>query len=488
MAKFGIKADHFVASALFLKNNVLVAELKKVLKLTQKFPIISNQTRYQLALCHHFVDQNTTALEIIQKLDPLQNSAQVALLWLDILLECQDFDTFDTLYNALSDKTPNNPELQIRKATQLYTLGQHDASQNLLDTINGTDETNAKRDRLQARVYFFQGRLDDAAAISVNFLNDPDADLDHYYLHYYILLGAGNIEQAMALLRRRPRPSHPRSLRDKPSAYDIGPLAGKTIYISPEQGIGDRVEYARFFQRAAKMDIRLKARQPKHLTRLLKSMTAAPEHAAQKPKAKNIDSAVRIGDLPALLNITAKEELRAEPYLIPELKYVARWKKRIDKHKPVIGIAWKGRDLGWLDFNRSIPLKALHPILKRTDITVVCLQIGAALADVDDLPVEHRPIVFPDLDKGKDAYVDTVGLIANLDLVVTSDTSMAHVAGAMGAPSVVLLGKYPDLRWLQDPRPDFLYKNQNLIRQNEFGDWDTVIEKLSDFIDKKFTL
>lgn len=488
MFKFGIKADHFVASALFLKNNLLVAELIKLLKFTQKFPIESDSARYQLALCNHFVDKHPTALEIIGKLDPKTSSPKVALLWLDILLGCHQFEAFDTLYIALIAKTPNNPELQTRKTNALYVLGQYDACQQLLDETTRTSTTTATLDRLQARIHFFQDRHDQAASISLAFLNDQKSDLDHYYLHYYILLCTGHIEQAMALLRRLPTPSYPTSLRNKKSVYEIGPLKGKTIYVVPEQGIGDRVELSRFYKRAAEMGINLKTRQPKNLVRLLTNMTAAPVHLRKKPKATDFDASIGMASLPALLNITTKEDMRSQPYLTAEPKYADRWKACIDKQKPLIGLAWKGSDLGWLDYNRSIPLKALTPILMRTDINVVCLQIGAALNEIDELPTGHQLTVFPDLDKGKDAYIDTVGLISNLDLVVTPDTSMAHVAGAMGAPSLVLLGKYPDLRWLQDVRPDYLYQNQDIIRQDIFADWETSVQKLNDYIDAKFQL
>ena len=188
MFKFGIKADHFVASALFLKNNLLVAELIKLLKFTQKFPIESDSARYQLALCNHFVDKHPTALEIIGKLDPKTSSPKVALLWLDILLGCHQFEAFDTLYIALIAKTPNNPELQTRKTNALYVLGQYDACQQLLDETTRTSTTTATLDRLQARIHFFQDRHDQAASISLAFLNDQKSDLDHYYLHYYIFI------------------------------------------------------------------------------------------------------------------------------------------------------------------------------------------------------------------------------------------------------------------------------------------------------------
>ena len=488
MYKFGIKADHFMTSALFLKNNLLVAELIKLLKLAHKFPISSDETRYQLAMCNHFVDKHQTALNIIRKLDPHTSSQKVALLWLDILLECHEFNEFDALYNDLIANAPNDSDLKTRKINALYALGLHDACQTLLDETDKTPTTKDTLDRLQARIHFFQGRLDEAAAISQDFLKDPKRDMDHYYLHYFILLCTGRTEQAMELLRCRPIPTHPTTLKNKKSVYEIGPLSGKTIYVTPEQGIGDRVEFSRFYRRAAQMGITVRTRQPKNLQRLLSNVVDAPVHLQKKPKAIDFDASIGMASLPALLNVKTKEEMRSQPYLTAEPKYIARWQKRLDKRKPTIGIAWKGSDLGWLDYNRSIPLTALTPLLKRTDVTIVCLQIGAALSEVDDLPPDHRPIIFPDLDSGKDAYVDTAGLIKNLDLVVTSDTSMAHVAGAMGAPSLVLLGKYPDLRWLQDPRPDYLYQNQNIIRQTTFGDWETSVHKLNDFIDAKFQL
>lgn len=486
MFKFGLKADHFVVSAQFLKENILLEPLKLLLKVAHYFPIKSDQARYQLAECHHFVGSYNISLELLQPLNPQSSSSKVALLWLSTLLDLLKFDEFDNLSTALLAKTPNDPELLIKIANGHYIRGQFSKCTKLLKQIDGSPITNQLRDTTQARIHFYEGRPAMAASLVLDYLDNPASNFSRHYLNYFLLLCTGHTKQAMRLLRLRPRPMHPTALKDKPSAYDIGPLKGKTIYVSPEQGIGDRVEFARFFKRAADMGITLKTRQPRHLNRLFNSMRNAPHHGKYKLIPKEIDASVKMGDLPALLDVTDTEGMRSKPYLQAEPKLIDRWEQRVDRRKPVIGLAWKGSDLGCMDHNRSIPLSAFKPLLQRTDITVICLQIGNALKEIDTLDPNHNLIVFPDLDQGKDAYVDTAGLIMNLDLVVTSDTSMAHVAGALGAPSMVLLGRYPDLRWLQDARPDYLYQNQNLIRQETFGDWNTVVQKLNLFIDTKF--
>lgn len=483
MFKFGIKADHFVASALYLRKNSLVTELTKLLKLAQKFPVVSDDAKYHLANCNSFVGRREIALELLADFNLENSPPKYSHLWLDIKLDMHQFDQIYAFFDAAIARGNDDPQIHYRYAITLYAQGRHDECQQVLDKIDRTPDIYQALDRVQSRVHFYNGRKNQAVEISIAYLEDPKSDITFFYQHYFILLCMGHIEQAMSLLRRRARPSHPKTLQTKPSVFEMGSLVGKTIYISPEQGIGDRVEFARYYDKATQMGIHLKTRHPAKLARLFKSMTSTAEQIARKVKADEVDSFISMACLPALLNTKSKADMQSAPYLQAEPNYVNRWRERLPTDKPLIGLAWKGSDRGWFDHNRSIPLKAFLPLLQRDDVNVVCLQIGAALDEINDLLPEHRPIVFDDLDVGNDAYVDTAGLIANLDLVVSSDTSMAHVAGAMGARSMVLLGKYPDFRWLIDESPDFLYENQHTIRQTTFGDWDTSVSKLNKFID-----
>ncbi len=488
MFNFGIKADHFVASLLYLRRNRLIAELTKLLNFAHKFPIVSDDTKYHLAHCNLFAGRRAIALELLADFDIEDCPPRVTHLWLDVMLDTHQFEKVSRLFDATIAKGKNDPEIEFRQAIALYSQGDHESCQKILDSIDADFGLKPTIDRLQSRLHFYNDRYEQAAKIAISYLNDPQSDLNYFYQYYYILICTGHIDKAMELLRRRPRPTHPKSLQGKPSAFEIGPLKGKTIYIASEQGIGDRVEFARYYAKATQLGIKLKTRHPAKMIRLFNSMTSSAEQIPKKIKADEIDSFLGMACLPALVDVKTNVDMQSLPYLKAETYYADRWRARLPKDKPLIGITWKGSDLGWLDYNRSIPLKAFLPLLQRDDINVVCLQIDQARDEINEIPSEHRPIVFDDLDAGKDAYVDTVGLISNLDLVVSSDTSMAHVAGAMGAPSTVLLGKHPDYRWLIDDRSDFLYQNQNTIRQTTFGDWDTPISELNEFINATLNL
>ncbi len=271
-----------------------------------------------------------------------------------------------------------------------------------------------------------------------------------------------------------------------PGAPDFGfrqprwqgePLAGRTLLAIGEAGLGDMLQAARYLVRAARDGARVLVTAPAPLQRLFQRLPGVAGVLGQGDPLPPFDLWTTTGSLAAgfaddLAGIPAEV-----PYVAPDPALVAAWGARLAAAGPArrrIGIAWAGgrRDHipGSVLFNshRSLPLGALAPLWQQPGTAVWALQQGPALSEGDGIAAVRRP------DIGDMA--DTAAIMAHLDLVVTVDTSVAHLAGATGRPVLVMLHATHCERWMVD-RPDSpWYPTMRLIRQPTLGDWPPVVE------------
>jgi hypothetical protein len=209
------------------------------------------------------------------------------------------------------------------------------------------------------------------------------------------------------------------------------------------------------------------------LVRLLKSLDPDIEIIGGADQPPAFDYHCPLLSLPLGLGATLETLAAPERYLASHPAARARWRERLPATaKPRIGLVWSGAAGFKKDHNRSLTLNEVRPLLS-IDADWICLQKDhrptdtAALAECDQL---RRC----DLDLGD--FADTAALIDLLDLVVTADTSVAHLAGALGRPVWILLPHSPDWRWLLDRDDSPWYPSARLFRQPAPGDWASVID------------
>jgi hypothetical protein len=174
--------------------------------------------------------------------------------------------------------------------------------------------------------------------------------------------------------------------------------------------------------------------------------------------------------LPAVFDTTLQTIPAAVPYLHPDPQSSSRWRGRIAALPGKrVGLVWAGQTRHTRNRARSIPLDALSPLAQVPNVSFVSLQ--KEMADQSQIST---------LDAGKDLtdFADTAAVLDNLDLLITVDTAIAHLAGAMGKPAWVLLPFIPDWRWLLDRNDSPWYPTLRLFRQPTPGDWDTPIRQV----------
>jgi len=252
-------------------------------------------------------------------------------------------------------------------------------------------------------------------------------------------------------------------------------LKGKSILLHAEQGLGDTIQFVRYAPLLAARGATVFLEVQSELVRLLSSMPGAALVVARNESLPRYDLHCPLLSLP-LACATTPEAIPAEiPYVAPAAADIASWQARLPRRRPLVGLAWSGTRAHDNDLNRSIRLATLLPLLDAPDVTFVSLQ--HEVRDEDAALLESRRDVEPSGPQFRD-FADTAAALACLDAVISVDTAVAHLAGAMGKPLFLLLPFAADFRWLRERADSPWYPSARLFRQPRFGDWDGAIEAL----------
>jgi len=182
--------------------------------------------------------------------------------------------------------------------------------------------------------------------------------------------------------------------------------------------------------------------------------------------------------IPHIVGIDFNSSSFQIPYLHADPTLINHWENRLPSKGYRIGIAWQGNAL---PSGRSIPLTSLAPLSRIPGVQLISLQMNEGMEQLDGLPDGMIVSTLgPEFNAGPDNFVDTAAVMKNLDLILTIDTSVAHLAGALGCPVWVMLKSDPDWRWLRDREDSPWYPTMRLFRQNANGDWDDVIGRVVD--------
>jgi hypothetical protein len=169
------------------------------------------------------------------------------------------------------------------------------------------------------------------------------------------------------------------------------------------------------------------------------------------------------------------------PYLQPESELVAAWRDRLPAGAVRIGVHWQGNKEYGADHRRSFELALFAPLTTIPGVQLISLQKGAGLEQLECLPAGATVHTLgEDFDAGADAFVDTAAVMQELDLIVSSDSAVVHLAGALGRPVWILLAHLPDWRWLLDREDSPWYPTARLFRQPKPGDWQSVFRRVAD--------
>jgi tetratricopeptide (TPR) repeat protein len=272
-----------------------------------------------------------------------------------------------------------------------------------------------------------------------------------------------------------PAPPHQRPRWDGTAAPNV------TILLEAEQGLGDTIQFARYaaLVKARVRHVILRCQKP--LVALLSSLAGVDRVLAQDEPLPDFDVWSPLLSLPQFFTPGVDAIPREVPYLKVDDALVRFWQPRIERFTGLrVGIHWQGNPAFLKDRFRSIPLACFEPLAKQPGVKLISLQKGAGSEQLT-----QRTMTFPVVDLGlKPAeihapFLDTAAILRCLDVVVTSDTSLAHLAGALGIETWLAVPSVPEWRWLLDRDDTPWYPTLHLVRQSHVGHWGGVFVRIA---------
>jgi Flp pilus assembly protein TadD len=304
----------------------------------------------------------------------------------------------------------------------------------------------------------------------------PERAVVQWNLAHVLLLMGQFAEGWAAYEWRWGVPEFPSKRRDfTQPAWRGEDLAGRTILLHAEQGMGDTIQFVRYAPLVAARGGAVMLECQPSLARLLESAPGVARVIPAGQALPSFDVQVPLLSLPHVFKTGLHSIPASTPYLQPPADATARWAESLKSDgRKRIGLAWAGNPQQRYAVHKTVPLAALAPLIAQDKAQFFSLQVGDASGDLTRLP---RPRVI-DLAPQLQDFAETAAAIRALDLVITADTVVAHVAGALGKPCWVMLQAVPDWRWLLERDDCPWYPGMRLFRQAKAGDWSAVISQV----------
>ncbi len=305
---------------------------------------------------------------------------------------------------------------------------------------------------------------------------EPDAAEAHYN-RGIILLKQGDLERGWPEYHWRLRaPEFPVQVFSEP-LWDGRVLEDQQLLVHAEQGFGDTLHFIRYLpmvrQRCRKVVVQVQSQLVGLLTRSGFNVVGRDEPLPP------FDCQIPMMSLPGLIGTTLANIPADVPYLSAAPELVNAWQEKLRRLTGLrVGIAWKGSAGNVHDSLRSIPLDQFEPLAEVSGVALVNLQKHEGVEQLRDVDfVVHQ--LGSDWDEAAGPFMDTAAVIRNLDLVITADTAVAHLAGALGVDVWVALASKADWRWLRCRDDSPWYPTMRLFRQVRAGDWSKVFARMA---------
>lgn len=260
--------------------------------------------------------------------------------------------------------------------------------------------------------------------------------------------------------------------------WDGSDLAGKRILLCAEQGLGDTIHFVRYGPMVAARGGEVMLRCQPELRLLLEGRCGIGQIVTTGDPIPEFDVYSLLLSLPGIFQTTTQTIPAPIPYLYADTVLAGQWRRQLSKvsGRLKVGLVWAGGAYNTNDLNRSLRLEAMSALAHAADVQFISLQKGEASSQAKAPPAGMKLLDWTDQITD---FADTAALVENLDLVITVDTAVAHLAGAMGKPAWVLLPFSPDWRWMLNRSDSPWYPTIRLFRQPRAGDWATVMRDVA---------
>jgi tetratricopeptide (TPR) repeat protein len=389
-------------------------------------------------------------------------------------------------FDAALKMMPAHPGAHYNRGLALYELGRYAAALEAQERVLAAAPEHAGAWLHRGRALAALNRHDEAVVSYGKARAAGRDDPDLHFSEAMALLTLGDyrtgFERYEARWRRSGMPEQ--KSRGRPLWLGDYSLARKTVLLHAEQGLGDTIQFARYVPQLAATGAKVVLEVQSELTALMARLGDGATVIARGEAPPPFDVHCPLGSLPLALR-TGFDNVPAQiPYLSADDASLAKWSGRIGAlARPRIAIAWSGNASHYNDRNRSIPFARLAPLFPAqaaggggVGARFISIQRDVRGDDAERLAAEAR---LTHLGGELQNFTDTAAVIALSDLVISADTAVAHLAGAMGRPLWVLIPFAPDWRWTLDGEASPWYPTARLFRQSAIGDWDGVIARVA---------
>jgi tetratricopeptide (TPR) repeat protein len=261
--------------------------------------------------------------------------------------------------------------------------------------------------------------------------------------------------------------------------WDGSPLEGKTVFMETPGGFGDAIQYCRFADFMKQQNATVICEVSKPVASLLQTISWIDHVVLPYSECPPFDYRCRADLACFQLDWNWQDLVRQKDYVRPPADLISTWKKRLGAYKGLrVGINWSSQP-HWAGDPyrfRSASLEQFRPLLQVPGVVLFALQTGPARRQLTDLAFSSTIVDLGDHTTSE--FLETAGAIAAMDLVITVDTSIAHLAGALGKPCWILLPRLAGWRWMTHPTETEWYPNARLYRQTEAGNWYRVMSEI----------
>jgi len=384
-------------------------------------------------------------------------------------------------------RRPDSPEAHNNMGVALASLGRHaEAAAHYHEALRLRPDSADVHDNLGA-LCTKEGRLEEAMD---HFDEAVRLNPDHAEARLHRALGwlvSGDFERGWPEFEWRWRSRGFQERRLPRPRWDGSPPTQRTILLYAEQGLGDTFQFVRYAPLLKARGATVIVECQEALVRILGGCPGIDRIVPRGEPLPHCDVQAPFLSLPGLLGTTVETVPANVPYLFADPGLVDAWRRELSGVDGLkIGIAWQGNPKYPADRERSIPLHRFAPLARLPGVRLISLQKTHGTDAIESVAGDFGVTDFGSrLDETNGAFMDTAALMMSLDLVVTSDTAIPHLAGALGVPVWVALSKVADFRYLLRREDSPWYPTMRLFRQSEAGDWEEVFRRMAEEIGRR---
>ncbi|MEN6542491.1 tetratricopeptide repeat protein [Parvibaculum sp.] len=372
---------------------------------------------------------------------------------------------------------PQNPAAHMQRAMLLLSQLRHEEAVRAFDQVVALAPQFADAHYNRAKALTTLNRIEEAVESYDKAIAAKPPYINAQAGKGTCLLSLGRFEEGLPLYELRPslRKLTAARVYKQPRLTGDADISGKTLFIYHEHLLGDTIQFCRYVRLAEARGARVILSIQNCLHRFIRTLSPTIELFDEGQAPAQFDYHSPLMSLPLVWRTTASTIPAEVPYLRAEPERVAKWRRRIGDHGFKIGVSWCGSPIA-IEEHRVFPIAALAKVSAMPGVRLISLQKNEGIEQLRNLPKGMRvETLGDDFDSGPDAFIDTAAVAEHLDLIITLDSSLAHVGGALARPTWVVLKHSPDWRWRMKGGDCSWYPTLRLFRQAHLGDWTSAI-------------